>query len=466
MIATAAEAWFKAAAGGDLRLPGHPDKQTPGDGQPLEGPPFRQEPENGSQSSGLNLPFLPLVHGMMLAHGLFGNDDPVFSAELAKEPQAGWLRENMFIDLAEHPEYLGSVIMARHQPVVRDVDSRLGFNNGREVEQVRIRRWPGTGLAGHKLLAVEQRLLGLSIPKELSVDRPMIELDWNGKSNKTALVVMHPLTGVAWWREPVGFLRSLQVNLDLVSETRRIIQSVDPTGKVSQHFDVGWRSSANTSVISVIGDETDVQAPSNRAWRGEARRHQLRVAASLGLKWFDDAKAAQIAIREIIGKARNTFTVIDPYFGPEQIRDFAMAVTAGDVSIRIVTSEEYLRRDPDTGCESNSALMEKALSMFVSLGWAEPVVLVMRGRHAPLHDRFLIADGRVWLSGNSLNAIGRRASVLVELPNPQQVLNHLTPIIEKAEQFSVWFSRRGPTPDYERFVTWLECWENMFHGVF
>lgn len=296
MSATEAECWFGAAAGGDLRLPGHPDRPTPGDGQPLIGPPFRREPANGGQSSARDLPFLPSAHGVMLACGLFGMEDAVFSAELAKEPQAGWLRENMFIDLVDHPEYLGSLIMVRHPPVVRDVESRLGFNNGREVELVRIRRWPGTNLAGHKVLAVEQRILGLGAPRELTVDRPMMELDWNGKSDKTALVVTHPVNGLAWWREPRGYLRSMHMSIDSIQETRRVVQSVDSAGKVRQHYDVSWRGSGDTPLVSVVGEETDQQDPSNRVWRAEIRRNQIRTAASLGLVWFDDANSAQAAI--------------------------------------------------------------------------------------------------------------------------------------------------------------------------
>jgi hypothetical protein len=166
------------------------------------------------------------------------------------------------------------------------------------------------------------------------------------------------------------------------------------------------------------------------------------VAASLGLRWFDDPESAQAAVREIIGKARREFTVIDPYFGPEQIRDFAMAVTAGDVAIRIVTSEECLGREAEGGQEPVSVALERALSEFSAHGWSRPEVLVMKGRRAPLHDRFLVADGRVWLSGNSFHAIGARASVLIELPNPQEVLGHLRPYMERAEAFSTWFTHR------------------------
>ena len=174
MRATEAVRWFEGAAGGDLWLPSHPDKKTGGDGQPLLGPPFRREPENGSQSSAQHLPFLPSVHGVMLVQGLFGNEDSAFSQELAKEPQAKWLRENMFIDLSEHPEFVGSLIMVAHPPVVRDVGSQLGITNGREFELVRIRRWPGTDLAEHKLIAVEQKMLGLSVPREkVAISRPL-----------------------------------------------------------------------------------------------------------------------------------------------------------------------------------------------------------------------------------------------------------------------------------------------------
>lgn len=451
MSAAAAEAWFEAASSGDLRLPSHPAKKTPGDDQLLGGPPFRREPENGSMSSAMDLPFLPAVHGVMLACGLFGTDDQKFFEEINKKPLLEWLQDNIFIDIARYPEYLGSLIMVRHPLVVRDVGSRLGFTNSREVEMARIRRWPGTNLTGCKIVAFDQRFLGISLHRELFLDSSVVELDWNGKSNKTALVVTHPVNGLAWWREPAGFLRSIQMTLDLVHETRRITQSIDKEGKIDQHYDVGWRGSGNTSVISLVGDETDGQHPGNRAWRGEARRRQLKLAASLGLKWFDNAAEAQTAVREIIGNARRAFTVIDPYFGPEEVRNFAAAVTAGDVSIRIVTSEECLRRAPEDGSEPIASAMENILSNFVDLGWAKPEVLVMRGRHAPLHDRFLIADGRVWLSGNSLNAIGKRASVLIELPNPQEVLNHLGPIIAGAEPFAAWLSKhRSNTSDSDQ----------------
>jgi hypothetical protein len=47
-----------------------------------------------------------------------------------------------------------------------------------------------------------------------------------------------------------------------------------------------------------------------------------------------------------------------------------------------------------------------------------------------LHDRFLAVDGAVWFSGNSLNAIGQRESMIIKLPDPKPVLFRLQKIFD------------------------------------
>ena len=48
---------------------------------------------------------------------------------------------------------------------------------------------------------------------------------------------------------------------------------------------------------------------------------------------------------------------------------------------------------------------------------------IMLGVKPAFHDRFIIVDDNVWLSGNSLADIGKRASILVQLRYPRQILN-------------------------------------------
>jgi hypothetical protein len=50
---------------------------------------------------------------------------------------------------------------------------------------------------------------------------------------------MHPVNGLAWWHEPLGFIRSTQMNLNVINETRRIVQSVDSAGKAREYYSSG-----------------------------------------------------------------------------------------------------------------------------------------------------------------------------------------------------------------------------------
>ena len=54
----------------------------------------------------------------------------------------------------------------------------------------------------------------------------------------------------------------------------------------------------------------------------------------------------------------------------------------------------------------------------------------MLGDKPAFHDRFIIVDNNVWLSGNSLADIGKRASILVQLQYPNQIINMYKQIIE------------------------------------
>ena len=63
-------------------------------------------------------------------------------------------------------------------------------------------------------------------------------------------------------------------------------------------------------------------------------------------------------------------------------------------------------------------------------------VRVLCGKASPiLHDRFLVIDKQVWFLGNSLNMLGKRASMIIKLPNPDEILDELDKMLEQAETF-------------------------------
>ena len=54
---------------------------------------------------------------------------------------------------------------------------------------------------------------------------------------------------------------------------------------------------------------------------------------------------------------------------------------------------------------------------------------------AVLHDRFLVIDDVVWFLGNSLNTLGDKASLIVKLPNPDEVIGQLKNMLKTAMLF-------------------------------
>lgn len=80
------------------------------------------------------------------------------------------------------------------------------------------------------------------------------------------------------------------------------------------------------------------------------------------------------------------------------------------------------------------ASLKEAILSFAERGVPLPEVRILRGaKSPPLHDRFLVIEGDVWLSGNSLNNIGERASVILKLPDPSSVLERLERLFEQAQ---------------------------------
>jgi hypothetical protein len=439
-----ADVWFEAGASGDLRLPAHPEKDTPGDRQTLTDPPMRREPEDGSESSAMELPFLPSVRGAVFIRGLFGSRHDALWEVIAEDATAAWLAENMFIDFRRFPEFVGSLHAVRHHPILRSVDSQLSKDASGERELVRFTRWPGSSLAGLRLLAIEKRALGLGKPVDLPVRSAIVEIDWGGKIDRTAMAVVHPEYGVSWWREPLPYLRTMSVNIGVVGERRRIVLEADEHGKSTRHYDVDMVNyEGPLSPMIVVGEEGDSTSPAAREAQGQARRRELTLAASLGLRWFDKPDDAEKEIRALITRARKSVMIVDPYLGPSEVIAYGVAISNLKVTVDLVTSAERMR--DSSGLPRNTGAddaMEAVLQWIGAEKIAEVTLRVLPGKVAQLHDRFIVADGRVWLSGNSLNAIGSRASILIEIPNPQEVLSHLRPIISAAVPFEAWISDR------------------------
>jgi hypothetical protein len=133
-----------------------------------------------------------------------------------------------------------------------------------------------------------------------------------------------------------------------------------------------------------------------------------------------DVGEAESALRSLIAKAQQAIQIIDPYLGPTELLVFGLANGNLNVRIEALTSAEFLRN------KRHPELAKKLLAQLKDLQdkpLVNPIDLrVARGRRSPIHDRFLVIDGHVWLIGSSLSELGSRGTVIVQLPDPAPVV--------------------------------------------
>lgn len=439
MLADEASTWFSECNRGNIALPTYPGQSTLGDGASLLNPPQRLEPDDGSECVAMRAPFLPSVHGAVFLKGLYGTVSEEIAESIGHPSVSDWLNEQIFFDLREYPEYLGSLIHVRYDSVIRHVEMRLlPRSDGANDQILRLLTWPKCTVKGIEVLAIEKRPLGLTQPLRVNPTNPVVVLPWARQINETAIAIIHPQNGLCWWSNLVSFVRAIVANTSLV--TRRKSINVSHGEDLADQFEVEELEQSQ----KLVGEIPDTSSFTQRSIKSESTRQKRALSAKLGVIWLDDPVLAAAKIRSIIGKARDHVMIIDPYSaGPELLR-FALAVTSPKVSFELITSAEHLKTSMPTkpGPKHEVGdMLEEALKLYKQ-EFDRISIRVMQGSKSPVHDRFLVSDGRVWLSGNSLNALGERASLLVELPDPSQTISKLEKVRDEAIPFELWLTER------------------------
>ncbi|MGH7814874.1 MAG: VPA1262 family N-terminal domain-containing protein [Candidatus Binataceae bacterium] len=413
MTADAAEHWYEVAKAGALKLPVHPDKTTAGDNSLLLAPPKILEPEGGGESMAMELPFLPASHGAVYVRGLFPDAPEDSHSELEDAETAEWLADQLFFDLRDHRLYLGSLLHTRYSSRLRAVERHLEPRTDGDDEVIRLTTWPGADMKGAEIFAIERRPLGFSELVRLTITESVLRLPWSRRVVHTGLAIIHPEDGLCWWSDIGSFVRTIFFGGEIGESRLQVVIE----GKTRERFDVTRRIPLHSGGSMVIGETPRPFSVPALHVRDQSAQERRRISDRLGVRWFDDPLTAANHIRALLQQASQYARIIDPYFSAVEIVRFALAVSSKTVPVEIVTSAEHLRKEVD-GVELGETL-EKVLHDVQNHVTVSAKVLA--GESAPLHDRFLVIDRRIWLSGNSLNAIGERASVLIEIPDPSRV---------------------------------------------
>lgn len=153
--------------------------------------------------------------------------------------------------------------------------------------------------------------------------------------------------------------------------------------------------------------------------------------------------------------------IADPYLAGLQLGQFLYAVNPETVSVTLLTSglafktmkqnasnigfwtrvKEKLglhsrKQEPSKIDDFNNRLAQLGKDTKVT---AKTYVL----QSSILHDRFLVIDDAVWFLGNSLNTLGDKASLLVKLPNPDEVIGQIEDMLQQAMPFDNYRQRQA-----------------------
>lgn len=450
ILLSAADAieWYEHAACGTLDFPRESGRPVREDDSKLVGGPFVQEPPWPHLVTSNELIFAPdWLHGSR-THFLFpekalrGWIAETVRVRANRETLEQWLN---FDVVDAYPDYQGVLCMLAPNPVFRSIERTHvedATEGPRETVAYKLIARQGQRLDGLRLEVVDERLRGRMEPRvhEFGSDAIAI-LEFSADVNREGQSITHPEHGLLGWHEPLPILRTIHTRMGLV--TRRKTVQVPAAGRKRPAYEYE-ANEVGSEEESVVGDAVDAAAVVSRLTDAEHRRALRRAAHDYDQQWFDRTPdEAAHYLRERIGRARETVLIVDPWFAGRELLAFGHAIRSPDVELRILTSAQGLKRDAlgDSSVDSGRKLLRIVNETFDDYP-RKPQIRILTGNPPPIHDRFLVVDGAVWLSGNSLNTLGERAGMIVKLPDPGPVVVRLEAFWRRASFLSDWLCKQ------------------------
>ncbi len=409
-----------------------------------------------AQSSGKINPVPFLGSAPARVHRRFGNAEG-FEPFLANEKALAFSARRLHINLRDYPEYLGSAALVVPDPIIKQIDNFLIPASDECGERIFYRFVPrlGQNLDGLKITMFDEQahLLSSFEIREIPADG-ILDVDKGSCLGAYGYIVTHPVHGILTYHPPAGFIRAVNLNIGIVNQVRKV--SV-PMGESSKSSRMEYRvRRIQNDRSSIVGEEPTAPNMNVRVGLAARQREKAADAARFDQHWFGNGarQEAMAFVRMRVGRARSRIMVADPYFGVLQVPQYLLAITSDVVKVRILTSrlafeggcsiedgQEGAYASLPTNILDRLGQFSMKVEQLKKEGNAEVDVMVLPGKSPILHDRFLVVDDDVWFLGNSLNTLGERASMIIKLPNPDEVLRELDKMLMQAETFDTYCQR-------------------------
>lgn len=391
------------------------------------------------------LPFLSESSGCCRMHHILPEElDSTLLSLVEYEKPIHWMRERLLWDISVYPELLGSMHLILPNPLIRNVEERMiPGNPNRGSIFLELREGKSMDdLSDMKFLSVERGVFGMCNMKEISLSNytePRFILDFSDcNTEQFAFALYDKHGGVLEWSSFGHFIKGFDIDIRVANATREIHTPNGTPYEVTVYEPV--------SKVNLNNEEKNDWG--GRVVYSQMKRKQGRLAKKLGQKLFEPnhPEDAKVFIRELIQQARKRVIIIDPFFTTKELFDFVLGISS-PVDVTIITSKDVMNRRSESKGESSTEtigdeIYTQILSLKDKLIGYKIEIKVMTGNKPFIHDRFLIIDDEVWFSGNSLNDIGRRLSILIRLPQPDEVLDVISRENKRIESLEEWKKKR------------------------
>jgi hypothetical protein len=393
----------------------------------------------------------------------------IFGNRERQRKVADWLKDFLFFDLCDYPEYWGGAVLVAPNPLFSSMVYFPKENPGdKNVESVvfRLRPKKGKYLVGLEVICMEKES-GHVIT--LPYREPGLSFDFGHFLGDIAIIVKCPERGVLSREDYTSWPRSIHVNMHVGGGGYEIDVTDEATNKTEK-----ITIPRATTLPSIVGDPQRLSPSKREAFR----REQRQEGEKLGQRWFDGEEGREEAknlVRSLLQGARTATLIVDPYFGVYELGHYGLANGDWNVKVRILTSAEFLRKKRTRVDKRNTSKFfgfikktwEGIKGLFAQRKIKDegdalwdfqeflvekldrqkranlPVdIRVMQGESPPVHDRFIAVDDRVWLLGSSLNEFGKRGTMLIRLPYPEMAQENLEKFWSSAMPLEAWIAER------------------------
>lgn len=355
---------------------------------------------------------------------------------LMNDEAVKFVEQHMHIDLREYQEYLGGAAFISPEPLFRYIENFMVPEQDGKTERVIYRFVPREGqtVAGVEITTFDMDTnLLTDIQTHVLKEDGLLDLEKGICDGQYGFIARHPDYGILAYDPPSAFIRRVGVKMGVTGRQRRLVSV--PTGEGKRANTLTYPATEHIEYLeSLVGDPV-TEPEEFRAKRRSHyyRRLQKNEAAKFKQHWFEEGNREEAIgfFQGLMKQAQRRVLIADPYFQNIQLAQFLYAVQPYTVPVTILSTKraffEQSRADSIERFRLGVSELKENQNVEVNTYLLPPNCL---------HDRFIVIDDSVWLSGNSLNSVGFQSSMVVRLPEPESVIKKLIALIDKGIPFT------------------------------